>query len=239
MELNLKALSYSRHNRPVLDRVSGIIPGTGLTCLLGTNGAGKTTLLRILCGDLKPISGTFVIGNVDAASLAQKEISSFFSIIPQKSPTPENLTVSEMVALGRFRPEKALLWRLSNDDRQKISAALNRCGLGKFAGRKVAELSGGEQQRVWLAFGLASEKAFLIFDETLEGLDFFAKQAFYRLLKEISGQDRGIILSTHDLNMVNEYADKIIVLSQGRVAYEGGATADLPRYLLNPGENPA
>ena len=146
MELNLRGLSFNRHGQRVLDNVSATIPAAGLTCLLGTNGAGKTTLLRILCGELKPVSGTFFIGDVDAAALAPKDISRHFAIIPQKSPAPPYLTVSEMVALGRFQPRRALWWRLDDDDRKKMSIAIDRCQITGFADRKVAELSGGEQR---------------------------------------------------------------------------------------------
>jgi iron complex transport system ATP-binding protein len=231
MELTLQALSFIRHKKIVLDTVSAVIPGTGLTCLLGTNGAGKTTLLRILCGELKPTVGTFLIGDVDARGLSQKGISRYFSVIPQKAPPPPYLTVSEMVALGRFRPRGAFWWHLSKDDRNKVDTAMSRCQVERFGDRKVAELSGGEQQRVWLSFGIASDKSFLMLDETLDGMDIFAKRAFFQLLKEIAREGKGVVLATHDLSLVTEFADKIIVLSDGKVMFEGQADADLQRFL--------
>jgi ABC-type cobalamin/Fe3+-siderophores transport system ATPase subunit len=233
MELSLKAISFNRLKKPVLENVSATIPSTGLTCLLGTNGAGKTTLLRVLGRELKPSSGTLYIGDIDASTLSQKDISKYLSIIPQKSPPPPYLTVSEMVSLSRFQPQKALLWRLNNEDRCKISLAITRCQIEKYKDRKVMELSGGEQQRVWISFGLASDKIFLILDETLDGMDIFAKHSFFQLLKEIAREDKGIILATHDINMVTEYADKTIVLRQGKVVYEGAANVDIQRYLTN------
>ena len=236
MELSMKALSFNRHKKPVLDGVSATIPSTGLTCLLGTNGAGKTTLLRMLCGELKPVSGTFFIGDIDAGALSQKDISRYFSIIPQKSPAPPYLTVSEMVALGRFHPQRALWWRLNNEDKSKIRLAITRCQIENFKDRKVAELSGGEQQRVWLSFGLASDKSFLILDETLDGMDVFAKSSFFYLLREIAREGKGIILATHDLSMVTECADKTIVLRQGKVVYEGAANVNLQQFLANDDE---
>lgn len=233
MELSLKAISFSRLKKPVLENVSATIPSTGLTCLLGTNGAGKTTLLHILSGELKPASGTFFIGDINAGALSQKDISRYFSIIPQKSPAPPYLTVSEMVALSRFHPQRALWWRLNDEDKSKIRVAITRCQIENFKDRKVMELSGGEQQRVWLSFGLASDKNFLLLDETLDGMDVFAKSSFFHLLREITREGKGIILATHDLNMVTEYADKTIILKHGKVVYEGDANVNLQQFLVN------
>jgi ABC-type Mn2+/Zn2+ transport system ATPase subunit len=97
----------------------------------------------------------------------------------------------------------------------------------------VEELSGGEQQRVWLAFGLAPAKNFLILDETLEGMDIVIKRSFFQLLKEIATEDKGILLASHDLTLVTEFADKVIVLSDGKVSYEGLPQENL-QYFLSP-----
>ena len=231
MELNLQALSFSRQNKLVLDKLNAVIPGAGLTCLIGTNGAGKTTLLRILYGDLKASSGTFCIDNLDAGGLSQKNLSQYFSVIPQKAPTPPFLTVSEMVALGRFRPQRALWWRLNANDLNTINAAMSACQVEPFRARKVAELSGGEQQRVWLSFSLASEKQFLLLDETLDGMDVFTKRDFFQLLKQIGQKGKAVVLATHDLNLVNEFADRVIILSDGKVVVEGVPPVDLQRLL--------
>jgi iron-chelate-transporting ATPase len=231
MELSLRGLSFSRHRRRVLDAVSGTVPAAGLTCILGMNGAGKTTLLRILCGELKPDSGTFFIGDQDAGLLAARDIARHFAIIPQRSPAPPYLTVAEMVALGRFHARRSLWWRLDHDDRDKVRLAIARCQVEDFRNRKVAELSGGEQQRVWLAFGLAADKRFLVLDETLDGMDVFAKRSFFRLLRDIAREGKAVILATHDLTMVTEWADRVVVLRQGRMVYEGGAVVDIEALL--------
>ena len=84
---------------------------------------------------------------------------------------------------------------------------------------------------VWLSFGLASDKRFLVLDETLDGMDVFAKRAFFRLLREIARDGKGVILATHDLSMVTEWADKVVALRQGRIVYEGGPTADVEAFL--------
>ena len=231
----MQSLSFCRGDRRALDGVSTVVPSSGLTCLIGTNGAGKTTLLRILSGELRPTSGTFKIGEIDAAKATQRVISRCFSIVPQKSPAPAYLTVAEMIALGRFRSRGALWWRLNQADRDRIDEAVRLCELKDFVDRKVTELSGGEQQRVWVAFAIASDKPFLLLDETFDGMDVIAKRGFFQLVKTISVRDRSVILATHDLNMVSEYADKVVVLSRGRVVYDGDTGADFKSHLSTPG----
>ena len=233
--LTLEALSFVIHGSAILGDVSGVMPADALTCLVGPNGAGKTTLLRILAGELKATSGRFLIDDTDGSSLTQREIARHFAVIPQDVNPPPHLTVIELVALGRFHPYRALLWRLSDPDRSIVDACLKRCRIEHLSTRRVEELSGGEQQRAWLAFGLAQEKRFLLLDETLGGLDVVAKQAFFRLLKEVAAEHRGVLLTTHDLDLVAEFADKVMVLSSGRVSYQGPPSVDL-RGLLFSGQ---
>ena len=235
MELSLRSIAFNRGNRLVLGSVSATVPSIGLTCLIGTNGAGKTTLLRILCGELRPDSGTFAIGSTDASTMKQSVISRYFSMIPQKSQAPPYLSVAEMVALGRFRPGQGLWMRLNAEDRGRIEEALALCKLADFRDRQVAELSGGEQQRVWVAFALTSDKPFLLLDESFEGMDVLAKRDFFGLVKRVSSRGRAVIMATHDLDMVGEFADRVVVLSQGKVAYEGSVSGDLSRHLSAPG----
>lgn len=232
MIVNLQALSFVRHGKAVLRGVTTVIPDGALTCLVGPNGAGKTTLLRILSGDLRATSGEFLIDGSDVSALCQKRLARYFSLIPQDIQPPPHFTVFELVALGRFYPAKrALWWRLSKREREVVGSYLARCQIESLSKRRVEELSGGEQQRAWLAFALAQEKRFLLLDETLDGLDFIAKQSFFKLLKEVASAGKGILLTTHALNLVTQFADKVIVLNGGSVSYEGVPNANLQHLL--------
>lgn len=233
--LKLESLSYESRGRALLSSVTTIMPDNALTCLIGANGAGKTTLLRILTGELKPTSGRFLIDDVTADPLSQSEMGRHFSIIPQDVQPPPHLTVLELVTLGRFHPYGALWWRLKDRDRDTISSCLKLCQIDQLSKRRVDQLSGGEQQRVWLAFGLAQEKRFLLLDETLGGLDVLAKVAFFRLLKRIAAEGKAVVLTTHDLELVADFADRVVVLSDGRVTYEGDANVNLRGFLTSGG----
>lgn len=231
MTLTLEEISFVIRGRAVLSGVSVEIPGSGLTCLVGPNGAGKTTLLRLLAGELAPTSGRILLEGADVSHLTQKEIARHFSIIPQSMPAPPHLTVFELVSLARFDPRRALRWHLAGRDREVVEGCIKLCQIESLSWRRVEELSGGEQQRAWLAFGLAQGKRFLLLDETLDGLDVLAKQSFFSLLKEAGGKNRGIVLTSHDLDQVTEFAGTVIVLSGGRVVHAGPPGVDL-RHLL-------
>lgn len=235
MILSLDALSFSRHGRAVLSSLTTAISDKALICLVGPNGAGKTTLLRILSGELRGTSGTFLIDNKDASTLSQKEIAHHFSIIPQDVQPPPYFTVFELVALGRFHPHRTLWWRLSDSDHKAVHAYLSKCQVEQLSERRVEKLSGGEQQRAWLAFGLAQEKRFLLLDETLDGLDVFAKRSFFKLLKEVAGEGKGVLLTTHDLDLVTQFADKVVVLGGGTISYEGPPDVNLEHFLSPTG----
>jgi iron complex transport system ATP-binding protein len=223
--LSLEALSFVNRGAVILSGVTTVIPDNSLTCLVGPNGAGKTTLLRILSGELKATSGRLFVGDADATRLSQREIARQVSIIPQDVQPPPYLSVSALVQLGRFRPYGALWRRLSRQDHVAVNASLARCQVEALSRRRMEELSGGEQQRAWLAFALAQEKKFLLLDETLDGLDVLVKKSSFELLKEVAAEGKGIVLTTHDLDLVTHFADKVIVLGSGKVVYEGPPNA--------------
>ncbi len=234
MILNLEALSFVNRGAVILNGVTTVMPDHSLTCLVGPNGAGKTTLLRILSGELKATSGRLLLGETDTSLLPQGDMAHQVSIIPQDVQPPPYLTVSELVQLGRFRPYGAVWRRLTRQDRVAVNTSLARCQLEALSERHVEELSGGEQQRAWLAFGLAQEKRFLLLDETLDGLDTLVKKSSFELLKEVATEGKGIVLTTHDLDLVTHFADKVIVLTSGKVVYEGPPNADLIRHVSPP-----
>ncbi len=229
--LTLEDVSLVRRGRVVLRGVSARIPAGSLTCVVGPNAAGKTTLLRILSGEWRASSGRYLIGGVDAKRLSQRAIGREVSIIPQDVQPPPYLVVAELVALGRFRPRGAPWRRPGEEDLAAIASSLSRCRADGIAGRQLEGLSGGEQKRAWLAFGLAQGRRFLLLDETLDGLDVRAKLAFFGFLKEVAGAGTGIVLTTHDLRLVGDYADAVIVLGDGQAVYQGPPGADLERCL--------
>lgn len=235
MTLTLEGVTCIRRGRAVLSGASAEIAGGRLTCVVGPNAAGKTTLLQVLSGEWRAASGRYLVGGVDAGRLSQRDIGREVCIIPQDLRPPPYLTVSELVALGRFRPDRAPWRRPGREDLAAIRSSLSRCGAEAIAGRPVEALSGGEQKRAWLAFGLARGRRFLLLDETLDGLDVAAKRAFLQLLRGVAAEGTGVVLTTHDLHLVGDYADAVMALRGGRVVYRGPAAVDVERFLEGPG----
>jgi len=171
------------------------------------------------------------MNGIDISTSSQTELARHFSTIPQGVQPPPHLTVYELAALGRFNSRKALWWKLSPEDRGIVDACLRRCQVDRLRGRRVEELSGGEQRRAWLAFGLAQQRKYLMLDETLDGLDFEAKRSFFRVLKEAAEEGRGVVLTSHDLDLVTQFADRVVALVEGHVTYEGQGQVDLAKLV--------
>lgn len=217
MSIALQDISYSVGGTAVLTGINAEFARGKLTCLLGPNGAGKTTLLRCITGELTPANGNVTVGSAST----DDELRNIVAFAPQSHTTPDDLTVAEMLELGRFDPRKAWFSSITEDDRRLIDESIALTGIAHLTNRRVTTLSGGEMQRTWIAFCMAQHKPYLLFDESLSAIDFIARRAYFTLLKSVAHQNRGVVLVTHDLAMVNEFADSVLVLDRGVVRYEG------------------
>ncbi len=231
MKIQLEGVSLALRGRSILEGITASIDTGTFTCLLGPNGAGKTMLFRLLTGQMRASQGRIILDQVDASTLPQREVARRFAILPQGVQDPPYLTVRELVALGRFRPGKGLGWRLQESDHAAIVASLRQCEMEQLADRPFEELSGGEKQGAWLAFCLVQEKEFLFLDEALGALDFVTKRAFFQLLAALAAGGTGILLVTHDLDLANHLATRLVVLQNGALVYDGPPRPDLPLLL--------
>jgi len=235
VNIRLVNVTFQYRGHDALRDVSTTIEGNALTCLLGPNASGKSTLLSILSGESQPTSGKLLVEGRDVRTLTRGLLSSKFATIPQGIQTPPHLTVQELVGLGRFRPDRGLWWSLEDRDRNVVEGCLRRCQVEELSVRPAEQLSGGEKQRVWLAFCLAQEKDFLLLDESLDALDFMARRSFFRLIGDVVQEGRGVLLVTHDLGLAAEFASKIIILDRGELAYDGPPRSDLTELISTNG----
>ena len=231
MRIQIRDVSFAYKGQPVLKGVTADIDSNSMTCLVGANGAGKTTLLRILMGHLKPTSGRVAMVDGDTSISSPQEMAGRQAILPQGIQDPPHLTVGELVSLGRFRPRNGLGWRLGASDRVVVDDCIRRCHITHLVNRVFKELSGGEKQRAWLAFCLAQEKEFLILDESLHGIDFFARRTFFGVLSDLASDGKGVLLTTHDLDMAGLFANRLLVLKDGALHYDGPPRQDLPDLI--------
>lgn len=201
-----------------------------LVCLLGPNGAGKSTLLRTLAGLQPALSGQLAVGGTSLAALRAPERARQLSIVLTDRIDAGNLSVLELVRLGRH-PHTGWLGGLSAHDEAQVQAALVATGTEAFAPRPVGELSDGERQKVLLARALAQDTPVVLLDEPTAHLDLPNRVALMRLLHRLARQTgKAILLSTHELDLALQAADRIWLLSA-----EGALRIGTPEDLVLSG----
>ncbi|MFJ2111261.1 MULTISPECIES: ABC transporter ATP-binding protein [unclassified Streptomyces] len=224
MRTGLRADRVSRTvgGRIVLDGV-GIAPSPGSTVgLLGPNGSGKSTLLRLLSGVLAPSSGVITLDGVPLPELGRRSLARRVAVVEQQADTQVELTVRDVVRLGRLPHRRAWIPAPVGDD-GPVTTALRHTGLTELAGQSWHTLSGGERQRVQIARALAQEPRELLLDEPTNHLDI---QHQLDLLALVAALPVTSVIALHDLNLAAMYCDEVVVLKQGR-AVAGGSPREV------------
>ncbi|MDI1256807.1 MAG: ABC transporter ATP-binding protein [Flavobacterium sp.] len=191
-----------------------------LVALIGENGIGKSTLLRTITGIQQPLSGTVLLDNklisdYNPLALAQK-----LSVVLTEKLPPNNLTVYELVALGR-QPYTNWIGKLTDEDISKIDSAINLTEIGHLSARKHYEISDGQLQKVLIARAIAQDTPLIILDEPTTHLDLRHKVSLLQLLKKLSRETRKCILfSTHDIELALQISDAMIMMAAGNIVQE-------------------
>ena len=196
--------------------LEGSLPRGTLTVLLGTNGAGKSTLLRTLAGLQPPLAGDIFWEGNSLASLTPEERAKRLSIVLTVRPETGNLTVREVVALGRL-PHRQGLWGSRNaaTDAEAVERAMRLTTTSAWSERPVSRLSDGERQRVFIAKALAQETPLILLDEPTAFLDYPSRVQFFNLLKRLTNEmGKTVLLSSHDVELAATHADRILLLSK-------------------------
>ena len=188
-----------------------------LISLVGGNGIGKSTLLRTITGIQKPLTGTVMlkekeIHNYESLALAQN-----LSLVLTEKLPPSNLSVFELIALGR-QPYTNWLGKLSAEDLEKINQAITLTHVEHLIDKKHHEISDGQLQIVLIARALAQDTPLIILDEPTTHLDLFHKVSIFKLLKKLSQEtNKCILFSTHDIDLAIQLSDEMIVMSESSV----------------------
>ena len=196
--------------------LEGSLPRGTLTVLLGTNGAGKSTLLRTLAGLQPPLAGDIFWEGNSLASLTPEERAKCLIIVLTVRPETGNLTVREVVALGRL-PHRQGLWGSRNAaaDAEAVESAMRLTTTSAWSERPVSRLSDGERQRVFIAKALAQETPLILLDEPTAFLDYPSRVQFFNLLKRLTNEmGKTVLLSSHDVELAATHADRILLLSK-------------------------
>jgi iron complex transport system ATP-binding protein len=215
----------------VLDAVRLTVEPGGWLAVIGPNGSGKSTLLRSVLG-FHPHEGQVRIDGVPTTGMHRKDRARCLAYAPQTPVLPDGVTTRDYVTLGRT-PHRPLLAAPRWVDRQIVADVMERLGLDGLGERHLATLSGGEQQRAVLARALAQQPRVLLLDEPTAALDLGHAQQVLDLVDRLRRQDGLTVISTlHDLTLAGQYADRLALLSGGRVAAEGSPAEVLTAQAL-------
>lgn len=214
-------LTLAYDGRTVAEELAVTIPDRSFTVIVGPNACGKTTLLRALARLLKPRKGKVYLDGEVISSLPAKQVARRLGLLPQSAIAPEGITVSDLVARGRY-PHQRLLRHWSRQDAEVVERSMARTGVLDLAERLVDELSGGQRQRVWLAMALAQETELLLLDEPTTYLDISHQMDILDLCAELHAeQGRTLVAVLHDLNQAARYATHLIAMRDGEVLATG------------------
>ncbi len=213
--VSIEGLTVRLNGRTVLEDIWLDVDERDFLGLIGPNGGGKSTLLKVILGLIKPSAGIVrVFGRdpVDARDLV--------GYLPQQSIFDQRFPVKvrDVVLMGRF-PRIGLFKRYTRDDREIALKALEAVGMLDRADREIGSLSGGEQQRVFVARAIVSDPKLLLLDEPTAGVDVVQQKDFYDLLKELNRR-MAIIMVSHDLTAISAHVEKVACLNQ-RLYYHG------------------
>ncbi len=180
--------------------------------LVGANGIGKSTLLRTITGIQKPLSGIVLLNEKPIESFESLALAQQISVVLTEKLPPSNLTVYELIALGR-QPYTNWLGKLSNEDKIQIDKAIELTDINHLVHQKHYEISDGQLQKVLIARALAQDTPLIVLDEPTTHLDLLHKVSLFKLLKKLTTETQKCILfSTHDIDLAIQLSDQMIVM---------------------------
>ena len=216
MKISLSHLSvgYTASQALVSD-VNVELQSGQLHCLIGRNGIGKSTLLKTLTGFLPKLSGNLLLDGQDIETFTQQALARKISIVLTQKPDVQNLTVAEVIGLGRS-PYTGFFGKLRARDCVVVDDAIRSVGIEPLRHRMIQTLSDGERQKVMIAKALAQGTPIILLDEPTAFLDFPSKAETFQLLRSMAHEkDKLIVLSTHDLELAVRFADCLLEVEEG------------------------
>lgn len=207
--IKIRNLNFSYDKQVVLEDINLEYSSDEFLAIIGPNGGGKSTLLKLILGLLKPQSGEIKLFGKEPS-----EVSKFIGYVPQNFLSNQSfpMMVLEVVLMGLI--DKKIFGFYSKDEKALALSALEKVGMREFANARIGELSGGQRQRVYIARALCANAKVLILDEPTASIDTKGQAEIYEILKGINANGAGVVLVSHDLNIVLNYATKIAYVSK-------------------------
>ena len=211
--LECEKIQFKYGTKLILEDISIQFEKGHLYGILGPNGSGKTTLIKILSGILKQNFGKVSINELDIKKLSIRDIAKKLAVVSQSNTIEFDFTVSEIVKMGRFS-HIGRFSRESAEDKRIINKLLHQFGLYELKDRSFNQLSGGEQQKVIIARAIAQQSKIILLDEPTTHLDINHQIEFMEMLRQYVNEGLIVVVILHDLNLANQFCDKIILLNE-------------------------
>lgn len=207
--ISCENVSVVRSRKEILCDVSLHAKRGELIAILGPNGAGKSTLLGVLAGDLQSETGEVFFGDKPVGEINHRDLAKLRAVLPQRVTVSFPYTVGEVVEMGRGP-------KLGTNDQDLVENAMQRLGVAEMRNRLYRTLSIGEQARVSMARILAQDTQLMLLDEPTAVLDIGQQEKLMRIVRSLVDEGRTVIAVFHDLNVAMSFADRVILLQNGR-----------------------
>ncbi len=233
MIIEVTDLSIKYTDKLVVKSVSLHVAKGEFITIVGPNGCGKSTLLKALARILKPCRGSIKLWDKDIKSMNNKDIAKKIAVLPQMRKTPSDFDVETLIRYGRY-PHGNFMGKLTSKDQQIIDWAVEKTNMQALRYKKLTNLSGGENQRAWIAMALAQKTDVIILDEPTTFLDIAHQLEILELLKQLNKIEKlTIVLVLHDLNQAIRYSDRTYIMNAGEIASVGVPEAVINSDMLN------
>ena len=222
MRLELKNITSGYDGHPIIEDLNLTIPQGKITALIGANGCGKSTLLKTICRIIKPMAGQVLLGGQDMHAMDSRRLAKEVAILPQNPSAPGALTVRDLVMYGRAPHKSSLFARSSKEDRKMVDWALAETDSTDYADRAIANTSGGQRQRAWIAMAIAQDTDILFLDEPTSFLDVAHQLDVLHMVEQLNKKyGKTIIMVIHELNEAARFADYLVAMKKGQILYQG------------------
>ena len=217
--LELKQVSSGYGGETKLFNISLSVPDQAILSIIGPNGCGKSTLLRSISGMQRPYSGSILLDGVPLHCVGRNDLAKRISYLPQSRNIP-SITVSSMVLHGRF-PYMGYPRRYRPDDKKIAEQAMEWAGILSLRDKEMALLSGGEQQKVYIAMVLVQNTKTVLLDEPTTYLDIRHQLEIMHLVRKMRAEGKTVVMVLHDLNLALTYSDRVAVMQDGCLSAYG------------------